>query len=450
MDLKLIIEKINQKNDYANFDMTQTPQLMTFLSTLKSLQYLGHGGMCLCLSRNGTEVVKCCKKKSNSIVYSREIFTSWIERLKLHKLTILYPLEILYEDDYWFVYTQPMCQMIDQSNLSIGVCIQMLDLIEQMIIVNLKMTDIFYRNFGIYQNKVYLFDFHEIELFDTPSSFMLNNLYSTFIILGKNIGWHQSSKFAPHTHFPTDDNFGDYKFPREVIKFLRAFRLNDHPKMLHYLGSIRNLLMSNLYHKYTNPNHQYLTVTQTGQILISSQVSQKYQITADLINKYQILKILDLSPGIGDIGLKLAHNFPQLTIDLIQTHEHEQQMTQNIANQCVLTNIHTKTPISLHKYDLILSYSNLHQQLKSQTITEILTNLKRHQSLYFLLEVPIIGDIALNKVMETSPYNTNFKCLTSTDTFRYQLMINQFQVIKCIRLNPERKGFIRFVYVLKI
>jgi hypothetical protein len=451
MDLKSVIDKINTKNNTVLFEVSKTVGLSQFLSTLTNLTYLGHGGMCLCLLRQGVEVVKCCKKTKKAIISSTTTFNSRVEELRQHNISVLYPIEVLYEDEYWFVYTQPACRIIERADFSVKMGIQMLDFIEQMIKSNLKMTDIFYRNFGIYRNQLFLFDYHEIESFDTASSFMINNLYSTFILLGKNIGWHTSEIFAPHTHFPEDGNYGEYKFPREVIKFLSAMRENDHPKMIDYINRLRTLLKTYINKKYSDMNHQHITITGSGDINLSSQSITKFELTEKLVSLKGIKSILESRCGIGGLGLKLAQCFPDIKVTLSNSDIKELAQAKQIATDCMVFNTNfigePKPSSHSHKYDLVLYYSSVHHLLKTQTMAELIDDLKLQMNKYCILEVPMMGDSLLDRVMKGAPNVANYRCLSSPETFRFHLLSNDLKVLQCIRINYNRKDLIRFAYI---
>ena len=184
INLKAIIEQINQRNGKTLFDPHKVSNIERILNHLPKLEYVGHGIQSICFKTDKDYVVKCCIKRNNSIIISKALFMSTTQNLLSINMPILPPLDVLYEDETWMVYTQPMCRMID--DISLKFCYHVLKFVRQMVENNVRVSDIYYRNFGIYQNKILLFDYHDIETFESSSNFLITNIYSLFTLLGQN------------------------------------------------------------------------------------------------------------------------------------------------------------------------------------------------------------------------------------------------------------------------
>ena len=72
MDLKNIIDRINEKSQTQVFGIDKIDDIRKFLLSLNHLEYLSHGAQTICFSRE-KEVIKCCRKHKGSITLSEEI-----------------------------------------------------------------------------------------------------------------------------------------------------------------------------------------------------------------------------------------------------------------------------------------------------------------------------------------------------------------------------------------
>jgi hypothetical protein len=321
-----------------------------------------------------------------------------------------------------------------------------------MIRMNLRVSDIFFRNFGIYQNKVYLFDFHDVDNFDSSSNFMISNLYSLFTQLGKNLGWPVQDVVITSMNLVIQDNFGESRFPEMIVRFLQSLYAKNYSKALEYLENSKRLLKQHVQKKYNN--YQQVNVTDTGVIELESHTLDKYRLASEIIETGRVKTVLDGRCLIGGIGLKLAKEYPDVTIALSNNDSNELDKTKQIAANCMIVNVHFINGhvkdiklLPTDKYDLTLYYSLFHHLLKTHSIEEILNLVKAQTKKYCLIEVPMQGDHSLNKVMKCSTQQDNFKCLKSPDVFRQYLIMNKFKVNRCVRLDYNSDRLIRYAYL---
>jgi hypothetical protein len=450
MDIKSVIETINTKNNSQIFDFEDISGVNQCLSTLGPLIYIGHGGLSVCFSRGLKEVVKCCKKRKTSITMSKDQFLSNAQNLIEYNMPILAPIEVLYENNSWLIYTQPLCKVLMPEEITPRLCCDVLSFVSQMIKVNTRISDIFYRNFGIYQNKLCLFDYHEVDTFESSSNFMISNLYSLFTILGKNLGWPVLDIAITNIAAVVKDNFGESRFPEPIVKFLSLMHSKEYSKSLEFLEMGKKILKRLISKKYTK--YQHVTIDEEGSLELSSHTLVKYELAASFIKDKDILTILDARSCIGGIGLKLAQTFPNIKVTLSNSDTDELDKTKKIAGNCMIYNAsflneHIKDTKLPAKYDLVLYYSLFHHLLKTQSIDCIIRMVKSQVSKFCIIEVPMKGDALLEKVMKNSPNTEHFRCLTSPDVFRYNLIINRIKVNKCVKVDYGSNRLIRYAYI---
>lgn len=454
-DINSVIKHINTKNGKELFDLKHiSDDIRNLLLSMGKLNYVGHGVMSVCFARNATEVVKLCykKKKEGSITISREIFTAGVKKLLDNDMGILAPISVVYENDNWLIYTQPLCKVVSATDISPKLCCEILDLVEIMLKTNIRLSDIYYRNFGIYQNRLRLFDFHEIDDFSTSSNFLITNLYSLFTALGKVLGWPVADINSTTTAYVISDKFGEGRFPEMFVKLLEMMYNRDYVEAKKQIENAKNLLKRQIPKKYDK--YQHVIINENGSLDLSSHTLCKYNITEDIINNSEISTVLDARCCTGGVGLKISQEFPEIKVYLSNIDNEELNKTKKIANNCMIFNAifldtHVTDIKPVNKFDLVLYLSLFHHLLKNYNINELLSIVKSQTGKYCLIEVPMMGDNLLDKVIKTAGRDKadNFKCLTSPESFRYYLAMNRLQVIKCIRVDYGSKRLIRYAYV---
>ena len=454
-EIEKIIERINTKNNSEIFDSKNISEVEKFLSTLGPLTYIGHGGLSFCFSRNNKEVIKCCKKNKGTIVTSKDLFLSNVQKLREIHMPILYPYEVLFENDSWLIYSQPLCRCIAWSEISLKMTCQILNFVGQMIKTNVRISDIFYKNFGIYHNKMYLFDYHEVDNFHSSSNFLITNLYSTFTFLGKNLNWPVLDIGLINLDFVIKDNFGKGRFPDPLSRCLQYMHGKNYSKAVEQIEIAKSYIKKKINRKYTK--YQHMNIDENGTLDLFSHTLIKYEIAYNLIKEKVPSTVLDARCCLGGIGLKLAQDFPDLNIHLANPDTDELNKTKQLSTDCMIFNT-TFIPDQLSeiksirntKYDLVIYYSLFHHLLKTLPIDEIIRRAKLQIGKYCIIEVPMRGDALLNRVMKLGTTVENFQCLASPDTFRYYLILHRLKVNRCIRINYGDSRLNRYAYVCSI
>lgn len=455
MQILGVIDNINSRSGREIFDKDKTDELIQFMSSLGDLNYIGHGGLSFCFSLNDKLAIKCCNKGiKGSIVVSKKIFLERVDQMKNLGLPILLPIEVLYEDDNWLVYSQPLCRPLSHSEITPIICLLMLDFVGQMIKTNIKIADIFHRNFGIYEGKLCLFDFHEVDTFQSSPNFMITNLYSTMTFLGKNVGWRVLEIGLINIDFVTKDKFGKNRFPDSLVEFLESMYARDYSKVLEKLESCRTYLRKKIQEKITK--YQNITINDQGKLNLKSNALYKYQLARQITKDRKIRSVLDARCSYGGIGLKIAQEFPKIPVSLSNANSKELNEAKKTANNCMIYNVsfmETKLNENMAKnikYDLCLYYSVVHHLLKNLDINKIIEIVKAQTSKYCVIEFPIKGDKLLTRVMKSSQNKENFECLKSLETIRYHLIMNKLKVEQCVKINYDDDQLNRFAFVCSI
>lgn len=381
-----IVDYLNHKNGKSLYPVPKNTDINNLLHKQSKITFIGNGVQTICFKTEKNYVIKCCVKQSNSILISKEVFIKTIKHLKELKLPILPILDVFYEDENWLVYSQPMCQVITDVNYKF--CYELIKFVQQMFTNNLRISDIYYRNFGIYNNRIVLFDYHNIEDFSSSSNFLITNLYSIFTILGQKVGWNVLKNQIHHWNDIVNDQFGDKRFPSVVVGLLTALHCRDSNQisnsMTQLIDFLHQRLIDQLSHiKTIQINDQGLVVLKSGH--------RMYDLIFSLIENHNIESVLDMYPLDGGIGIKIAQDFPNLHVALGYQINDKDQLT-NYISLFTLNNV-SLFPISFNNsrinkeemYDLVL-----YHQIISDLDLEIINNLIRRQvKKFFIIDLPV-------------------------------------------------------------
>lgn len=447
INLKAIIEQINQRNGKTLFDPHKVSNIERVLSRLSKLEYLGHGIQSICFKTEKDYVVKCCIKRKNSIITSKNLFMTTTQDLLRVDMPILPLIEVLYEDDVWMVYTQPMCRMID--DISLKFCYHVLKFVQQMVENNIRISDIYYRNFGIYQNKIVLFDYHDIENFDSSSNFLITNIYSLFTLLGQKLGWNVQETVISHWNEIMADCFGANRFPEQFVGLLSAFHNKDKERVLYYLNETMSYLDTHIKQKFTT----YDMLRIDNEMIIIDYPTKPYHIIFDLIQHTNLNSVLDIQSTVTGIGLKLAQDFPNILVTLGCDTSDENTDTRSIISNCLIYNASVKCgnvvefkPANGDRYDLVLYHTIILDLLQTKKPSDLFQFVRNQVGKYFILEVPIKGDVILTKILKNQK-KSNYEYLLTPYTFRTYLCANKIKVNRCIHIDYGSRQMKRFMFI---
>jgi hypothetical protein len=448
--LKTIIEQINQKNGKILFD-NNVVGVEQVLNRLPRLEYIGHGIQTICFKTDKNYVVKCCMKRKGSIISSKSKFISTTHDLLSLNMPILPPIDVLYEDNTWFVYTQPMCRMIDDTHAKF--CYHVLKFVEQMVKNNVRLSDIYYKNFGIYHNKIVLFDYHDIETFESSSNFLITNLYSLFTLLGQKLGWKVLDVTISHWDEIVADQFGVGRFPESFVSLLVAFRDKNQEKIIQYLNESIAYVKSNLKKRFATYDILYIGDDDT---VVTDYPGKAYHSVFDLVQVSRLNNVLDIQSTNTGMGLKLAQDFPDISVTVGCGTNDEVSDTRYIMKNCLIYNatvvygnILEFKPPSTDKYDLVLYHTIIFDLLQTKKLCDLFQFVKNQVRRYFVLEIPVKGDSLLTRIVK-SHKKLNWECLSTPYAFRNYLCANKIKVNRFSQIEYNSKQLKRFLFICSV
>jgi len=449
-NLHTIINGINERNNQKMFDIAKIRGIEHFLAKIPKLDYIGHGVQSICFKTGDDYVVKCCMKRKNSIIFSKELFTSVTQDLLKRNFPILPMKEVLYEDETWIVYTQPLCLVVDLVTFKF--CYQVVEFIQQMVENNIRFSDIYFRNFGIYQNKILLFDYHEMETFNSSSNFLITNLYSLFTLLGQQLNWNVRQTKICHWDDIIKDNFGRSMFPVPISGLIESLHQRDREQTINSLETALIYLKGQFQMNFNT--YRSLCIDDDGIIKVHYP-SKSYELIFNLIKNEHLCTILDIHSNELGIGLKLAQDFPNISLTVGCRTDEEVIDTKTIIQQCVIYNASTiKGPIvdikSLtgERFDLVLYHSTVYNLLQTNRMMDLPRVLRTQVGRYCLIEVPIKGDHDLMKLMEQQKVSYDF--LLNPYTFRTYLNLQKIRAIRCLHVDYGNKYMKKYLFICKI
>jgi hypothetical protein len=449
LNLKTIIEDINIRNGKQLFDPLTISGVVDCIKDFPKIVYCSHGVQSICLKSGVDYVIKCCIKRDQSILKSGHLFMSKVKELTDNQMPILPPNGILHEDDVWIVYTQPLCRVIEDVNTRF--CYTIVKLVKLMVETDIRMSDIYYRNFGIYRNKIVMYDYHEVDDFQTSSNFLITNLYALFTMLGKHYGWSVFDTKISHWDIVINDNFGQKRFPEQLVDLLCALHGRDRETILkcsdqslEYL----KVLFTQQFHLYQNImiNDEMITITYPQKI---------YDYIFEFVHTNKLTNILDVHSCDRGLGLKLAQDFPNISITLGCSDQKEIIETREIINNYIIFNTEIVYLNSLdfnvlcnRQYDLVIYCSSFYDLLKQNKVDEISRLLKNQVSKYCLIEVPIVEHID-NEDLEKRK-ETKLQHVKSIHHFRSYMCRNQIKVNRCFLIDSCGSNISHYVFVCHV
>ena len=279
LSLKEIVKYVkNKTNNNNNFNTIEE----TFEDIIKlgANKFLSYGTHTLCFTNNNNKlVIKCCRKAKETILTSKEKLINSVGLLCDLGFPLLKPIDII-EKNNFIIYTQKYCKQLKSDEISPAILKEILEYVLIMLENNVKIADIYYKNFGMYYNKLYLFDFHNVEDFtNSNSNFLITNLYCLFIRTGYDYYNNKKDWNVPNISISTttkikEDNYGKTKFPYEFYKVLKNLALNNHEESKKYILKTINYLDINItktdYNLYINsPFKELINLIDPINILIT-------------------------------------------------------------------------------------------------------------------------------------------------------------------------------------
>lgn len=454
MHIESIIDNINLKNGFT-FDKSNIQSLQNFINSFEvihKLEYLDHGGSCICFRIPTTDnILKIYKKSNNSILRSSIIFQDYINNLNRLNIPII-TTNIIYEDTFYIIAIQPFITTFNIINPYIAK--KILNIVEIMLLNRTRLHDIYFRNFGFLNNKLYLFDFHEsINFYDNIDLFTTNLLQLFALLFNNQLAFNMIN---PNITLLINSNYCTDILPNIYSDFLRTihqFKINEAIEIL------QNLIYPDLGKLISKSfsNYQHYIINNDGKLILKSHTLQKALIAENIAKIVKPISILDPGCSYGAIGIYLKTIYPHIDITLNNLDNNELTEAYNMANWigCYGIKYINKNfmDIPLVKYDLTLCYALVHHILRTYTIDEFLIFIKILTKKIAIIEFPLKGDILLDQVIASTNQPTQYlwenryRCLSDIAMLRTKLS-EYGNIVDVIEMNYEQNGLKRFSFVL--
>ena len=166
---KQLVKKIlsaNKTNLIEKFTSSkELPLLLADLERHRGLSYgdlLGMGTSCIAFRKNN-EVIKICSKHIKYLHHNSKSGPSDLQKRVEPLSEWLVPMkEIIFDGKEFFVYTQDICQPLDDKAVTTQVLDRILDIIQGVFASELTVGQIKPKNVGFVNGKLCLFDYHSM------------------------------------------------------------------------------------------------------------------------------------------------------------------------------------------------------------------------------------------------------------------------------------------------
>jgi hypothetical protein len=442
-----IINDINTRNKNNVFDHTKFQDAEKYINLIRDIKYFDHGSTCLCYNDNNT-VYKICQKDKLNI----NEFTDKYNYLLSKGIDILES-KIIYEDSTSFIYSQPKCYTLSTDKINDKFCCDVLNIIYKLLSINIIYPDLYYKNFGYYNGKCYIFDFHDSNVYnDDNNTFYIVGIFSLLSIYftGKNINTIEEIKnvdygkeiFKGTSEYETSgDKIIFYNLIIDLVNKDFKSAGNNIQKCIEYFSK-------NLEKCYTQ--YQYINIDKFGKISLCDHTLNKYLIADKVLNYNNDYKtVLDAGCCIGGIGLKIQQQFPNINVTLNNITLDEISVANEIKNNLILYNtvINKDNITSIkNKYDVCFYFSLIHHLLRNNSIDNILNIIFKQTNNYAVIEFPIKGDHLLDIVVSNSVNPINYEFLYSLDNLINT--ISKYVIVKeVIKVDYKNDIFKRYAII---
>lgn len=403
-----IINDINTRNNNKVFDYIQLQNTESYINLIDDITYFDHGSTALCYIDNKTNTLyKVCQKNK---LNSKE-FIGKSNYLISKGIDILQP-KLMYENSTSFVYSQPKCFTVSNDKINAKFCYDVLTIIYKMLSICIIYPDLYYKNFGYYNNKCYLFDYHDSNVYESNEN--INNTFYVFGIFsllylffsGKNVKDIEEIKSL---------NYGKDIFPQIFYLFVNDLSHRNFKSAEKNIQRCIEFFSKKIEKNYVQ--YQYVNINGLGKITLGDHTLNKYCITERVLNYNNNYKtMLDAGCCIGGIGLKIAQEYPHLHVTLNNITKDEICVAEEIKDNLIISNVTINIDNIImikNKYDVCFYFSLIHHLLRDKPLIDILDIIFSQTEHYAVIEFPIKGDKLLDIVISNSQYPENYEFLSS-------------------------------------
>lgn len=172
-------------------------------------------------------------------------------------------------------------------------------------------------------------------------------------------------------------------------------------------------------------------------------------------NSNNIKTVLDAGCALGGIGLKIATINGIEKVTLNNVTKSELNTSKEIAKLCNISNIEFSDDNIFNikdNYDLTMYFALIHHLSRVKDITNILQMIRDQTNLYTVIEIPIKGDVLLDKIVEASkienPWINRYKVLSSVNELSEQIE-TIFDVLSIYKIEYGSDDLNRYAFVCK-
>lgn len=440
-------------DDYENTISLIEKKITNRIGNLEN-RFIGYGGSCVAfIDVNPEMVLKLCLKKNCSILMQKSSdFINYSKFLIEHDIKILPINEIIYEDDFFLVYTQNKCYKLAENYINTFIIIKILKIVRNLLYHKIKIPDLYIKNFGIYQNDIYLYDYHNFSFF-----FSEDNLYISHLAYMFDLYFNGSKKF---NIISTDkiiiENCYDNILPKEVISFLSDlyyFHIDEAISFIDKFIADNSIKMTKHYNSY-----QKFFIDDNGIINLISHTLEKYEMFNIIMYSEPNLRtssftVCDYGCCIGGIGIKIAQEYPKAEVKLINISDSEINTCNDIINNLCIKNVKTVKENMVNdknSYDICLYYAIIHHIMKNKKFIDIIKIVYSQTRKYAIIEIPFGNDSLLKEVMKGATLNhkDSYYYLESTEIF-INSVSPYFDIIKMKKIDYSSNDLIRYAFLLR-
>jgi hypothetical protein len=412
------------------------------------LSYLGYGGTCLSYIDPHNIVYKICLKENNVVLQTPDAFLAHCNSLRLAGVNILPPIDIVFDNEHFIVYTQDFCNPISKINSL--VIIETLRSLRSMIQNKYKLTDIYYRNYGIYHNKIVIYDYHDHKEFDQIDHTYICHLAHMFSL------YYHGSVYESIEIGIEDiivDNFCSAHFQDHRVSelFKQLYRL-DFDAALTILNELIEKFKDLTETKFED--YQFIGIDREGQLNLSGHTKLKYQLANIAVNLLPPdFTAIDCGCSLGGIGCKIAHDNPLSHVTLNNLTTSELLTAEKISQWICINNVsfnNTNIVNDARSYDLTMYFALVHHLLKDIPFIQLIQFIHSMTNKYAVMDVPLKGDALLDMIMANGNlhYNQSFVLLESVEIFQ-EAIKDYFTIVHSEKIEYGSSDLNRHGFVLK-
>lgn len=453
IDLQKIIKTINTRNHNVVFENKNFVNVQKWLNdTYKSgiLEYVDHGGCCLVLNSaiEKEYVIKIFEKNRHNRITEYDDLVKKSLYMQSIGVNVLEPSALLYEDDNVFCYQQRKCVLFDSKSINPYLVLHILHDFTQMNKHNYFLVDLRFNNYGIFNNSIRLFDFHDdsISFGDTKMDFSMlqSNLKYLLDQCMRNLIDNDRENLQSLNDYVDfmnvqnpDTKFTNSNAKRNFVDLI-IHQFNSQctsRKDLEKWTSKTQYFMFLLPHQRFK-NYQIGDIDCCGVITLHSHTNAKFEILNHVCQKLisqfpnEKFRILDAGCSIGLVSIKFAQSNANFDVHLNNLTKSELDIARQTVQSLFLSNITFDAgPIQnlnfSKKFDITCYFAIFHHLLNIYSFDYIIDHIVKSQtSKMTIIEIPVLPDVLLRSILAKNTIadiqTSNYKSLISSQTlFNY-------------------------------